>query len=126
LPASDGGLRSFWLTLFAIGTAAVLVMGWRGGEPWTAAAFAAFFVSRVVRSLLKRPLTAPVNDDPVGRMHRFLLVTAAGWIASGSLAAIAALAGEGQEWLYIAPFFLLMGALNLYVMLKRDGARREG
>ena len=52
-------------------------------------------------------------------MHRFLLVTALGWIASGSLAAIAALSGEGQEWLYVAPFFLVMGALNLYVMLNR-------
>jgi hypothetical protein len=117
LPA-DGALRSFWLTLFAIGAVAVLVIGWRGGEPWTAAAFAAFFVSRVYRSVLKRPLSVPVNDDPVRRMHRFLLVTALGWIASGSLAAVAALSGEGQEWLYVAPFFLVMGGLNLYVMLK--------
>ena len=82
-----------------------------------AAAFAAFFVSRVVRSVLKRPLSLSADDDPVRRMHRFLLVTAAGWLASGGLAAIAALAGEGQEWLYVAPFFLLMGALNLYVAL---------
>jgi hypothetical protein len=126
LPSADGGLRSFWLTLFAIGAVAVLVIGWRGGEPWTAAAFAAFFVSRVVRSVIKRPLTVSTNDDPVRRMHRFLLVTAVGWIASGSLAAIAALVGEGQEWLYVAPFFLLMGGLNLYVMLRRDSARREG
>ena len=118
MPSADGGLRSFWLTLFAIGAVAVLVIGWRGGEPWTAAAFAAFFVSRVVRSVIKRPLTFSANDDPVRRMHRFLFVTAAGWIASGSLAAIAALAGEGQEWLYVAPFFLVMGALNLYVFLK--------
>jgi hypothetical protein len=119
VPAAGGALRSFWLTLFAIGAVAVLVMGWRSGEPLTAAAFATFFVSRVVRSVLKRPLTAPVHDDPVRRMHRFLLVTAIGWIASGSLAAIAAFAGEGQEWLYVAPFFLLMGGLNLYVMLNR-------
>jgi hypothetical protein len=118
LPAAGGALRSFWLTLFAIGAVAVLVIGWRGGEPWTAAAFAAFFVSRVVRSVLKRPLTVPVNDDPVRRLHRFLLVTAAGWTASGTLAGIAAVAGEGQEWLYVAPFFLVMGALNLYVLLK--------
>jgi Trk-type K+ transport system membrane component len=117
LPAAGGALRSFWLTLFAIGAVAVLVIGWRGGEPWTAAAFAAFFVSRVVRSVLKRPLTVAANDDPVRRMHRFLFVTAVGWLASGSLAAIAALAGEGQEWLYVAPFFLLMGGLNLYVMI---------
>jgi hypothetical protein len=125
LPQSDGGLRAFWLTLFAIGTATLLVMGWRGGEPWTAAAFAAFFASRVGRSILKRPLWRPVDHDPVRRMHRFLLVTAAGWIGSGVLAAIAALAGEGQEWVYVAPFFLVMGGLNLYVMLKRDGAGRE-
>jgi hypothetical protein len=117
LPA-DGGLRSFWLTLFAIGAAAVLVMGWRGGEPWTAAAFAAFFISRVYRSVVKRPLVVRPDDDPVRRMHRFLLATALGWIVSGSLAVVAALLGEGQEWLYVAPFFLLMGALNLYVMVK--------
>jgi hypothetical protein len=66
--------------------------------------------------VLKRPLSAPVNDDPVRRMHRFPAVTALGWIASGSLAAIAALSGEGQEWLYVAPFFVLMGALNIYVL----------
>jgi hypothetical protein len=116
LPASNGAVRTFWLALFAIGAAAVLVAGWRSGEPWTAAAFAAFFGSRVVRSVIKRPLTHSIDDDPARRMHRFLLVTATGWIASGSLAAIAALAGEGQEWLYVAPFFLLMGALNFYVM----------
>jgi Trk-type K+ transport system membrane component len=126
LTAGGGGWRSFWLTLFAIGAVVLLVGGWRGGEPWTAAAFVAFFISRVVRSVLKRPLTVPAHDDPVRRMHRFLLVTAAGWIASGSLATIAVLAGEGQEWLYVAPFFLVMGGLNLYVMLRRDGARREG
>ena len=117
MSGGDGGWRSFWLTLFAIGTAALLVTGWRSGEPWTAAAFAAFFVSRVVRSVVKRPLVAPVHDDPVRRMQRFLLVTVAGYVATGVLAAIAAVAGEGQEWLYVAPFFLLMGALNLYVML---------
>jgi hypothetical protein len=126
LPAAGGEWRAFWLTLFAIGTAVVLATGWRSGEPWTAAAFAVFFVSRVVRSVLKRPLRTPVDDDPVRRMHRFLFVTAAGWIASGSLAAIAALAGEGQEWLYVAPFFLVMGALNAYVMLQSNGERREG
>jgi len=66
------------------------------------------------------------NDDPVRRMHQFLLETSVGWIGSGVLAAVAALAGEGQEWLYVAPFFVLMGGLNLYVMMKRDDARREG
>ena len=115
---ADGGLRSFWLTLFAIGATALLVMGWRGGEPWTAAAFVAFFGSRVARSLVKRPLTRPVYDDPIRRANRFIAVTAVGWCASGILAAIAALAGEGQEWLYVAPFFLVMGALNLYVLLR--------
>ena len=123
MPA-DGAVRSFWLTLFAIGAVAVLVMGWRGGEPWTAAAFAAFFVSRVYRSVLKRPLTVSATDDPVRRMHRFLLVTALGWLASGTLAAIAAFSGEGQEWLYVAPFFLVMGALNLYVMLNSGTSNR--
>jgi hypothetical protein len=115
---ADGGLRSFWLTLFAIGATALLVMGWRGGEPWTAAAFVAFFGSRVARSLVKRPLSTPVADDPIRRANLFLAVTAVGWCGSGILAAIAALAGEGQEWLYVAPFFLVMGALNLYVLLR--------
>ena len=118
MPIADGGLRAFWLTLFAIGAIALLVMGWRGGEPWTAAAFVAFFGSRVARSLIKRPLTRPVDDDPIRRANRFIAVTAVGWCASGILAATAALAGEGQEWLYVAPFFLVMGALNLYVLLR--------
>jgi hypothetical protein len=103
--------------LFAIGAAAVLLMGWRDGEPWTAAAFVVFFVSRVWRSTIKRPLDAAVTDDPHRRLNRFLAVTVAGWLGSGLLAGIAAMAGEGQEWLYVAPFFLLMGALQLYVLL---------
>jgi hypothetical protein len=111
----DGGLRIFWLTLFAIGAAAVLVFGRQGGEPWTAAAFVVFFASRVVRSVIKRPLVVAVDDNPTRRAHQFLVVTAAGWIGSGVLAAVAALAGEGQEWLYVAPFFLAMGAINVYV-----------
>jgi hypothetical protein len=118
LTGGDGGWRAFWLTLFTIGAATLLVMGWRSGEPWTAAAFAAFFISRVVRSVIKKPLTVPMPDDPVRRMHRFLLVTAMGWIVSGLLAAVAAFSGEGQEWLYVAPLFLLLGGLNLYVMLR--------
>jgi len=32
------------------------------------------------------------------------------------LPAVAALAGEGQEWMYVAPFFLIMGALQLLVL----------
>jgi hypothetical protein len=115
-------LRGFWLTLFAIGAAAVLVMGWQGGEPWTAAAFVVFFVSRVWRSTIKRPLVTPVNDDPGRRLNRFLAVTAAGWLGSGLLAGVAALAGEGQEWLYVAPCFLLMGALQVYVLFSRRHA----
>ena len=109
-------LRGFWLTLFAIGAAAVLVMGWKGGEPWTAAAFVVFFASRVWRSTIKRPLGMPVNDDPGRRLNRFIAVTAAGWFGSGLLAGMAALTGEGQEWLYVAPCFLVMGALQLYVL----------
>jgi hypothetical protein len=109
-------LRGFWLTLFAIGAATVLVMGWQGGEPWTAAAFVVFFVSRVWRSTIKRPLTPPVNDNPRRRLQWFLAVTTAGWLGSGLLAGVAALAGEGQEWMYVAPCFLVMGALQLYVL----------
>jgi hypothetical protein len=56
-----------------------------------------------------------VEDDPIRRANRFILVTAIGWLSSGALALVAAAAGEGQEWLYVAPFFLLMGALNLYI-----------
>ena len=113
------GLRAFWLTLFAIGAATVLVFGWQGGEPWTAAAFVVFFVSRVWRSMIKRPAAKPLDDDPVRRANRFILVTASGWLVAGALAAVAALTGEGQEWLYVAPCFLVMGALNLYVLRAR-------
>jgi len=116
-------LRAFWLTLFAIGAVVVLVSGWRGGEPWTAAAFVVFFASRVARSIIKRPLFSAPSSDPAAvaqRLHRFLLVTAGGWLMSGALAAIAALTGEGQEWMYVAPFFLVMGGLQLYVMRKSE------
>ena len=112
-------MRAFWLTLFTIGAGAVLVTGWEGGEPWTAAAFVVFFASRVARSIIKRPLFSPPESDPSAvarRLHRFLIVTAAGWLMSGVLAAIAALTGEGQEWMYVAPCFLLMGALQVYVL----------
>ena len=116
-------MRAFWLTLFAIGAAAVLVMGWQGGEPWTAAAFVVFFASRAARSVIKRPLVAAADsrsDAPARRLNRFLAVTAAGWLCSGALAAIAALAGEGQEWMYVAPFFVVMGLLNVYVATRRE------
>ena len=115
-------MRAFWLTLFAIGAAVVLVSGWQGGEPWTAAAFVVFFASRVARSIIKRPLFAVPESDPstvARRLHRFLMVSAVGWLISGVLAAIAALTGEGQEWIYVAPCFLLMGALQLYVIFRQ-------
>jgi hypothetical protein len=112
-----GGLRAFWLTLFAIGAAALLAGGWRDGVPFTAAAFVAFFVSRVWRSLIKRPMFPPRLDNPLRRANRFIVVTAGGYLCAGVLAGVAAFAGEGQEWLYVAPCFLIMGALNLFVAL---------
>jgi len=112
--------RVFWLTLFAIGAAAVLLGGWLNGEPWTAAAFVVFFASRVWRSVIKHPLWPRIDDDPIRRAHQFLVVTSAGWLGSGVLAGVAAIAGEGQEWLYVAPCFLVMGALNLYVLLRKS------
>jgi hypothetical protein len=112
-------LRGFWLTLFAIGAATVLLFGWQTGEPWTATAFVAFFVSRVWRSLIKRPLFGSDVSDPVRRANRFVVVTALGYLAAGACAAIAAVVGEGQEWLYVAPFFLAMGALQLALLSAR-------
>jgi hypothetical protein len=120
-----GGLRIFWLTLFAIGAAVVMVFGWQDGAPWTAAAFVVFFVSRVWRSLIKRPLhaatTSPLSaaDDAVRRTNRFIAVTACGYLGAGICAAIAAVVGEGQEWLYVAPGFLIMGALQLALLPNR-------
>jgi len=101
----------------------VLVTGWQGGEPWTAAAFVVFFASRVARSIIKRPVFSVPESDGAAvarRLHRFLIVTAGGWLVSGALAAVAALTGEGQEWMYVAPCFLVMGALQVYVMLKAN------
>ena len=115
-------MRSFWLTLFAIGAAAVLAFGWQNGEPWTAAAFVVFFVSRVWRSIIKRPLFASTDDDRVRRPHRFVVVTALGYLGAGVCAAIAAVVGEGQEWLYVAPFFLVLGACQLALL----GGRAPG
>jgi len=109
-------LRSFWLTLFAIGAVAVLAFGWQDGEPWTAAAFVVFFVSRVWRSLIKRPLSPARAEDPLRRARTFVVVTAVGYLGAGALAAMAAVMGEGQEWLYVAPFFLIMGALQLALL----------
>lgn len=111
------GWQAFWLTLFAIGAAALLAGGWQDRVPFTAAAFVVFFVSRVWRSSIKRPAAKPIDDDPVRRANRFIMVTALGWLGSGVLGAVAALTGEGQEWLYVAPCFIVMGLLNLYVAL---------
>ena len=110
--------RVFWLTLFAMAAAAVLAIGWVNHQPWTAAAFVAFFCSRVARSEIKRRLTRRRDDDAVRRTNQFLFTTAAGWIVAGVLAIVASLAGEGQEWLFVAPFFLAMGGLNLFVAIK--------
>jgi hypothetical protein len=112
-------LRVFWLTLFAIGAAAVLAFGWQDGVPFTAAAFVAFFVSRVWRSVIKRPLTPPRDDDRVRRANHFIQVTAGGYLGAGILACAAAIVGEGQEWLYVAPCFLIMGALQLALLFNR-------
>ena len=109
-------MRSFWLTLFAIGAVAVLAFGWQDGEPWTAAAFVVFFASRVWRSLIKRPLSPARAGDPLRRARTFVVVTAVGYLGAGALAAMAAVMGEGQEWLYVAPFFLIMGALQLALL----------
>jgi len=109
-------VRAFWISLFAFGAAAVLVFGWQGGEPFTAAAFVVFFASRVWRAIVKRPLVVPRHDDPVKRARLFVTITAGGYLGAGVLAAAAAIFGEGQEWLYVAPFFLIMGAFQLALL----------
>jgi hypothetical protein len=124
---NGGGLRIFWLTLFAFGAVAVLAFGWQDGVPWTAAAFVAFFASRVWRSVIKRPLLGAGSrvghdDDAVRRANRFIVVTAGGYLCAGSCAAMAAVVGEGQEWLYVAPCFLIMGALQLALLSSRGQA----
>jgi hypothetical protein len=96
----------------------VLVAGWSSGEPWTAAAFVAFFTSRVARSEIRRRRVRRRTDDAASRANQFILVTAAGWLGAGVLAVAAALAGEGTEWLFVAPFFLVMGGINVYVALR--------
>jgi hypothetical protein len=115
-----GTLRAFFLTLFVIAAAVLIVIGWQGGEPWTAAAFVVFFSSRVARSIIKRPFGGVRDAHPLQHANRFIIVTAAGWLGSGALALVAALTGEGQEWLYVAPCFLVIGALNLYVAARAD------
>jgi hypothetical protein len=95
---------------------AMFVLGWLDGEPWTAAAFAVFFYSRIARSVIRRPVLGPASESAPTRVTWFLGVTAAGWLGAGLLAAIAALAGEGAEWWLVAPCFLIVGALQLYVL----------
>jgi len=107
--------RAFWLTLFAFAAAAILILGSFGGEPWTAAAFVTFFASRVVRSEIKRRRPGRGAVEAHAHARHFILVTAAGWLGAGALAVGATLAGEGQEWIFVAPLFVAMGALNLYV-----------
>jgi hypothetical protein len=122
LRIADGGLRIFWLTLFAIGAAGVLAFGWQDGVPFTAAAFVIFFASRVWRSVIKRPLTVS-RAGAMERANRFIQVTAGGYLGAGVFACIAAVAGEGQEWLYVAPCFLIMGALQLALLFHRPPPR---
>ena len=117
LRIADGGLRVFWLALFGIGAAAVLAFGFQDGVPFTAAAFVAFFASRVWRSVIKRPLFPSGQDDRLARTNRFIWVTAGGYLGAGVLACAAAIAGEGQEWLYVAPFLIALGVINLYIAL---------
>ena len=118
-------MRAFWLTLFAIGASVVLAFGWQDGVPWTASAFVSFFVSRVWRSVIKRPLLdagrtdSASTGDTFRRTNRFIVVTAGGYLSAGVLACIAAVVGEGQEWLYVAPCFLIMGALQLALISSR-------
>jgi hypothetical protein len=104
--------------LFAIGAVAVLAAGWSMGQIWTASAFVVFFTSRVARSEIKRRRAPRRNDDAAGRATQFILVTAGGWLGAGVFAIAAAFAGEGQEWAFVAPFFLVMGLVNLYVAVK--------
>jgi hypothetical protein len=115
--------RIFALTLFVVVAVAVLAFGWQDGEPWTAAAFVVFFSSRVVRSVVKHPLSGVRDSQPVRHARRFVLVTAAGWLGSGALAAVAALTGEGQEWWYVAPCFLVFGVLNLLLLSQRPAVQ---
>jgi hypothetical protein len=108
-----GSARVFGLTLFAIAALAVLVFGWQAGEPWTAAAFVIFFVSRVWRSVIKHPLGGAGGRDRARDARRFMRVTAGGWLLSAALATGATLAGEGREWIYVAPCFAIFGLLWL-------------
>jgi hypothetical protein len=107
--------RAFWLTLFAIGAVFVLAAGVANGQPWTAAAFVVFFTSRVVRSEVKRRRVRRATDDALGRAKQFMLVTAAGWLGSALLAVVATAAGEGIEWLFVAPLFLVLGSVHVYL-----------
>ena len=68
-----GALRSFWLTLFAIGAAAVLVDGMARRRAVDGGRVRGVF--RVARGSVADQAAAdrsPVDDDPVRRAHRFI------------------------------------------------------
>ena len=117
--------RAFGLSLFALAITAVLLLGWRHGEPWTAAAFSVLLSSRVWRALILRPFGPAPGDDPARRATRFVRATAAGWLGSGVIGLAAVTAGEGTEWLFVAPIFLVLGALNLWVALAGAPSRTQ-
>ena len=108
-------MRLAALTLFALGVVVVLGFGWQNGEPWTASAFVVFFVSRVWRWTIKHPANGTAGRDRTLDAHRFLYITAGGWIGSAAVAIGAAFSGEGQEWLWVAPGFLFFGLLHLWL-----------
>lgn len=56
-----------------------------------------------------------VTSDGGNGPSRRSAAPASGPGGAGTLALVAALRGEGQEWLNVAPFFLAMGAINLYI-----------
>jgi hypothetical protein len=114
--------RAFGLSLVALFIPGVLMLGVRSGQPWTAAAFAALLSSRVARALILRPFSRRPGDDPARRAHRFVVATAAGWLGSALLGAVAGISGEGSEWLFVAPLFLVVGALNVWVACARPAA----
>ncbi|HWW87930.1 MAG TPA: hypothetical protein VNZ26_30240 [Vicinamibacterales bacterium] len=108
--------RVFYLTLFVMAAVVVVIVGWSSGAPWSACAFVVFFASRVGRYLIKHPEGNVLHAPPVElRANRFIRITAAGWLASGLLFALAGLTGEGLEWVLAAPCFFVVGLMNLYL-----------
>ncbi len=96
---------------------AMFVLGWLDGEPWTRRPSPCSSYSRIARSVIRRPVFGPASETPARRAIVFLWVSAAGWLGTGVLAAIAALVGEGAEWWLVAPCFLIVGAVQVYVIL---------